>query len=618
MPGGRRRTGRGRLADPAGPAREEIAGAVREAAVGLSQQPGAPSARDPLPARLLAIALALAGVLLMAQALDPGRTGTRVLETVSALFALTGVLRLLAVAYGAWPERSQPSLRHGLQERLPMVSILVALHRESDVLARLLPALEALDWPQERREIVLAVEEDDTITRLALAALSGRHRFRQIVVPDVAGPRTKPRALQTALPFLKGTLISIYDAEDRPDPGQLRAVARAFAKGGPGLAVVQAPLVAEPDAGSWIGRMFALDYACWFRVLLPALVRLSRLVPLGGTSNHFRRDVLEQVGGWDPWNVTEDADLAVRLARGGWHCAMVAEPTFEECPPRTGVWLRQRSRWIHGHVQTLAVHLRDPLACCRELGWRASAGFVLGMGLGPLAALARGAFVMAAVRALASPAHCGAIALWLGFGLACDSLCALAAIRRDGRGWLGASVAWLPVYYSLQCLAGLLAIANLLRAPHRWEKTEHGRRARGGAAEPEPSHPAALSAAFRPGQWPGSRLPSGWLRQPALRQHSQGPSAQPHCRASRTRHRARGPPGPQRQTGPPASPGSPHALRSHRRDLACGPCRSPRPVHRRSATAPGLRRPAPTRPSARAPPPRHLPHPFAPPSRQRR
>jgi hypothetical protein len=382
--------------------------------------------------------------------------------------------------------------------------VLIALHREDDVLDGLLEAINGLVWPADRLETLLLVEEGDTVTLEALARLGNRHSFQQVVIPDVAGPRTKPRALQTGLAFARGEIICVYDAEDRPDPHQLLAAAVAFERGGAQVGVVQAPLVAEPDAGSWIAAQFALDYAVWFRVVLPFLARLSAFVPLGGTSNHFRRAALDAVGGWDPWNLTEDADLAVRLARGGWTTVLIAPPTLEETPPHLAAWLRQRARWIQGHLQTLSVHLRAPQACWRGLGWRGFAGLVVGLGIGPLAGLWRlAALVTLPVQALGG--HGTALAL-AAAGLVCEALAAAAAVGRDGRAALWAALPGLPLYGVLQGVAGLLALRGALASPHCWAKTEHGARARVapsclpfGPSDPElPSGPGLPHARVRP------------------------------------------------------------------------------------------------------------------------
>lgn len=249
----------------------------------------------------------------------------------------------------------------------PIWTLLVALYQEAGSVGSLLNALDKLDWPKEKLDLVFACEADDIATLAALNHLRHRYCFRIIAVPN-GGPRTKPKALQTALPFCRGRYLTVYDAEDLPASGQLREAWAAFRNGSANLAVVQAPLVIWNERESWISRQFALDYAIWFRLILPALVRISRFLPLGGTSNHFDINYLRDVGGWDPYNVTEDADLGARLARLGLTANLIHSPTYEEGAPTFAGWVRQRGRWIQGHIQTISVHLRTPRRLFLQLG----------------------------------------------------------------------------------------------------------------------------------------------------------------------------------------------------------------------------------------------------------
>lgn len=466
MPARLRHAGRSRTARVRPPSRTALARAVR-AACTRPRSPG--SAADPRPARVLAALLALATVAGVAGCWLAPWTGP-------AALALAGLM-LVAVRTGlAFAGRCPADTGTELPELGPRFSIVVALHREDDVLAGLLAAIDRLDWPASLRETVLVVEEEDAITREALRRLAPHHAFRLLLVPDVAGPRTKPRALEAARPFLTGQIITVYDAEDRPHPAQLQAAAAAFATGGPGLGAVQAPLIACPDRGSWIQQQFALDYAVWFRAVLPGLARLSGRLPLGGTSNHVRRDVLEAVGGWDPWNLTEDADLGVRLARAGWRTGLIAPPTCEECPPRLGAWTGQRARWVQGHLQTLAGHLGGLRGCWRDLGWRGMAGLCLGLLVGPLAAVVRVAILPGLLLAVAR-GDGWVLGLWLA-ALALEAVAATVALRRDGRWWLAWQVLGWPVYHSCQMLAAIRALGAVFCQPHHWCKTEHGARAR--------------------------------------------------------------------------------------------------------------------------------------------
>ena len=194
--------------------------------------------------------------------------------------------------------------------------------------------------------------------------------MRIVTVPN-GQPRTKPRALNYALQDARGTLVAVFDAEDIPDADQLRRAANAFIEGGPRLACVQARLAIYNADESFLSRQFALEYSALFSGLLPALGFLRLPLTLGGTSNHFRRDLLLKIGGWDPFNVTEDADLGIRLARFGYEVSVINSVTMEEAPASWRSWRGQRTRWIKGWIQTYLVHMRRPLRLWRDLGpWK--------------------------------------------------------------------------------------------------------------------------------------------------------------------------------------------------------------------------------------------------------
>jgi glycosyltransferase XagB len=399
---------------------------------------------------------------------------------VVSVFAGVGIMRALACAV---PPPDAKSPQSGQDASIaPPWTILIALYDEADGVPSLLNALSKLAWKDDELDVIFACEHDDASTLLALTAVQAEHGFRIVRVPN-GGPRTKPNALQTALPFARGRFISVYDAEDRPDPAQLRAAFDAFVHGPPNLAVVQAPLVAWNHNESWIARQFALDYAIWFRVMLPALSRLSGVLPLGGTSNHFRADALRQAGGWDPYNVTEDADLGIRLGRLGFCAQLISPPTWEEAPPRIGAWIKQRGRWIQGHIQTVSVHARQPIALAKGLGWRGLFSLALGLGVGPLSALCMvplsACLILRAVQQGTSPFEpvTGAI---LVLGVTGHLLACAVGAYRDGRLSLLSACLTLPIYYCLQTLSACRAVWRVVFTPSIWDKTAHGCAARKG------------------------------------------------------------------------------------------------------------------------------------------
>jgi glycosyl transferase family 2 len=262
-----------------------------------------------------------------------------------ACFASSIALRLATVSANTSAEAAPPlSLKD-----LPIYSIIVPLNKEAAIVNRLVRALDAIDYPRAKLDIKIVVEADDPETLLELARLRLPARYDIIVAPPGA-PRTKPRALNIALPFLRGQYVVIYDAEDGPEPSQLRLAAARFAAA-PDTGCLQARLLVENVEDSWLAKLFAIEYAALFGVINPGLAAFRAPIALGGTSNHFRADILRRVGGWDAWNVTEDADLGVRLARFGVRVAALDSDTYEEQPASMARWLNQRRRWHKGWLR---------------------------------------------------------------------------------------------------------------------------------------------------------------------------------------------------------------------------------------------------------------------------
>lgn len=404
----------------------------------------------------------------------------QILVEILALFSFGAFVLLVGWRFWLLLVATTPGQRHanphmpGGNTSLPVYTILVPLYREAAATPGLARALCALDWPAERIDLILLLEAGDEETQRAVAACRWPMGMRTLVLPPGA-PRTKPRALNYGLQFARGQLACIYDAEDRPHPGQLKAAYTAFYHGPPELACVQGPLVAHNHRESWLAGQWALEYAIQFGLLLPAQVRLGLPILLGGTSNHFRMSALRRLRGWDAWNVTEDADLGVRLARAGYRSGTISLPTFEEAPETLGIWTAQRSRWLKGFLQSWVVLARAPRGGRGELGLWGWLSLQIGLIGTCLAALAHGPLALATLAALLAGAvhldHAGVWLLLAGYGV--NALAGLAAPGPRGlRRWL--SVATLPLYWPLHTLAALRALYGWLRAPHFWAKTPHG------------------------------------------------------------------------------------------------------------------------------------------------
>lgn len=368
---------------------------------------------------------------------------------------------------------------------LPCYSLLVPLFRETSVLQQLVRGLCALRYPAEKLDIKLILEEEDVLMQRALAAMDLPTQFELIVVP-AGRPQTKPRALNYALPFCRGTLLTIYDAEDLPEPSQLRKAAERFAIAPPELACLQAELTFFNPDENWFSRQFTAEYAVLFGILLPVLADHRLPLPLGGTSNHFRTEVLRQVGAWDPFNVTEDADLGLRLARYGYQTGTLDSHTLEEANTRPANWLRQRARWLKGFLATWLVHMRNPARLMRDLGpagfWVAQAvtiGVFASALLHPLC-LAATLWLVASQPPPTAPAGLAVLALaglnLLVFvaGYALGLILTGSGLRRRGlSAWVG-TLATMPLYWLLMSAAAWLALWQFVFAPFHWNKTEHG------------------------------------------------------------------------------------------------------------------------------------------------
>ncbi|MBJ3786173.1 glycosyltransferase [Devosia sediminis] len=390
------------------------------------------------------------------------------------LVLIPSFLRLAALCLPVAPD---PQL--GPLADLPVYTVLVPLRDEAHMVDQLCACLGGLDYPAEKLEIIFVVESSSPETVASVRRHLDDPRFSLLVVPD-ALPRTKPKALSFALPLCRGEFLVVYDAEDRPAPGQLRQVAACFDRD-PEVACVQARLVIDNGGRSLLPSLFAGEYAALFSVLLPALARWGLVMPLGGTSNHFRTTTLRALGGWDSFNVTEDADLGVRLARRHLRCATCLSATLEAAPTRWSVWLGQRTRWMKGWMQTYVVHNRHMPELVSDLGWRGMLMLqvvLLGMLLAPL--LHAGFLIVLIVHLLTGQLAWPMVEPWplacivvLVVGDTCAIATNLVGLSRTGQRHLWAWQALLPVYWVLIWLATQRAMREFTLRPFHWFKSPH-------------------------------------------------------------------------------------------------------------------------------------------------
>jgi cellulose synthase/poly-beta-1,6-N-acetylglucosamine synthase-like glycosyltransferase len=460
-----------------------------QAISGLARQQPACSAAGPIWIwQIIASAVAV-GLIAGGFSVLPYATLGAVSGVIALPFLCVTLLRVIALReIIASPRKAVPrQLPAALiaPQTLPLYTVMVPLFREVKVLPGLLQSLQAIIYPRAKLEILLVLEAVDIETQAAVLAMALPGNIRTVVVPDQA-PRTKPKALNYALQFARGQYVVVYDAEDRPEPDQLLRALTAFERGPPDLGCVQAQLNIYNPRASWLTRHFTIEYSALFDAILPALARLGLPVPLGGTSNHFRRDTLIATGGWDPFNVTEDADLGFRMARRGWRTAILASTTWEEAPVTIGQWIKQRTRWLKGWMQTYLVHTRRPWRLNAELGMRGALGFHALMGALILSALVHPLFYIllachAVLGELLTPSDtiAGTI-FWtvacinLAGGYVASILVGALSVWRRGRRGLALSAVFMPVIWLLMSAAAYRALYQLARDPYLWEKTEHG------------------------------------------------------------------------------------------------------------------------------------------------
>lgn len=402
----------------------------------------------------------------------------------SGLFFGNIVLRLAATAYRRQPQ--PPTLADLPCDGLPTYTVLVALRDEAEMAGQLVAAMRRLDWPKSLLDIKFICEANDCATVAALNACNPGPECEVVTVPRY-GPMTKPKALQYALQGARGMFVAIYDAEDMPHPAQLREAYAEFKRGDAALACVQAPLAIANNDSSWITSLFAVEYAGLFRALIPFLGRFDLPILLGGTSNHFRRNALVDVGGWDPYNVTEDADLGMRLYRNGYRTKAICRATVESAPDTLRVWIRQRSRWHKGWTQTWLVLMRQPVSLAGQLGPAGFitfqlllAGMLVSAALHPVIVL----FLLSSTYWLWQGAAPPGWSLNAGL-FAVDMFNVTASyLAFVALGWCGmvpaekARIKWrwlalLPAYWIAMSWAAWRAISQLPFKPHLWEKTPH-------------------------------------------------------------------------------------------------------------------------------------------------
>ncbi len=406
---------------------------------------------------------------------------------MSTFFLVAIVFKLFLSLVGSRFELHQAVEKHELREivedELPIYTILLPVYKEELLIKKLIWNLQSIDYPRHKLDVKLLVEEDDDLTLDAVRNLDFPAVFEVIVVP-YHFPKTKPKACNYGLHFSRGKYLTIYDAEDIPDSDQLKKVVMLFNKLPENFICVQSALNYFNRNENFLTRMFTLEYSYWFDYMLPGLDTLDIPIPLGGTSNHFKMENLLELGAWDPFNVTEDADLGVRAYAKGYKVAIVNSTTYEEANNEPFNWIRQRSRWIKGYMQTYLVHMRNPAKLVRKIGWRGFLGFNFFVGATPLTFLvypillfiflAYVVFNIASVKML-FPDWVLFISI---FNLMVGNILMIyvnmmAVFKRRFYELILFAIAN-PVYWLMHSAAAYMGLYQLIVKPFYWEKTDHG------------------------------------------------------------------------------------------------------------------------------------------------
>lgn len=394
------------------------------------------------------------------------------------------VLMISGLNHPALVRISDEEAREIPDGELPVYTVLLPVYDEPSIIENLVNGVGRIDYPRDRLELLLLIEEDDTATQEALdgAPLGD---IRVVVVPH-SQPKTKPKACNygMSLPDLRGEYLTIYDAEDIPEPLQLRRAVAAFRAAPADIGCLQAQLGYFNESQNLLTRWFAMEYAQWFAVVLPAMERARCVVPLGGTSNHIPTRVWREIGGWDEFNVTEDADLGARLATHGYRTQILDSVTLEEANSDVVNWVRQRSRWYKGYLQTMLVHLRHPWEFRRRVGTKAALRFLNMTGGIPATAVVNLIFSLlliswtsgrpSLITSLFPPiAYYACLVLFL-VGTPFAVYMAFVLVQATGKPHLWWAALLAPLYWLLQSFAAVKAFYQLVFRPFHWEKTVHG------------------------------------------------------------------------------------------------------------------------------------------------
>ncbi|MGZ8801058.1 MAG: glycosyltransferase [Mycobacterium sp.] len=460
--------------------------ALRRAIDGLREDDPLSSASIPVTGWQRAVLWSSLVLVIICAVWQPMHTAVFLIGLCTAAYLVTMTDRVLIFRQGLASRAiviSDERARAIPDDELPPYTILVPAYNEPEVVGDLIGAMANLEYPRDKLQVLLLLEADDDVTIAAAKKCAESDAITILLVPP-ADPRTKPKACNYGLHFATGEIVTIFDAEDLPEPLQLRRVVAAFHDLSDDVACVQAKLVYHNGHQNILTGWFTAEYGLWFGYLLPGMMGSTSPIPLGGTSNHLRRDVLDEIGAWDPFNVTEDADLGLRIAASGYRTAVIDSQTLEEANSDPINWVRQRSRWYKGYLQTWLVQIRRPVKLYRTIGLRSFVRFNLVLAGTPIISVLNLVFwLITLLWFLGQPALVEAVfpnyiyfpaLIALVLGNAATLYMNLIALREDDRSDLLVAGLTVPVFWVMMSIAAAKGCYQLIRNPSYWEKTFHG------------------------------------------------------------------------------------------------------------------------------------------------
>jgi len=445
------------------------------------------SASQPITRRQRGALLFVLMLVIVAGAWSPLQTGRCLIALCTLYYVVSTLYKFAVIRASISPSAilrfSPDEIAAQAPREWPLFSILVPMYKEPETLKQMVESLAAMDYPADRKDVQILLEADDAATLNAARSMSMPSGFRVTEIPE-SFPRTKPKACNIGLHLARGEYLVIYDAEDLPEKDQLKKAVMAFESSPANVACVQSRLNYYNPRQNVLTRWFTAEYSAWFDLQLPGLAALGAVIPLGGTSNHFKTRILQELMGWDAYNVTEDCDLGVRLGRAGYATRMLETTTWEEACSVLRFWIKQRTRWQKGYIQTWFVHMRQPCKLMRELGFVNFLHYQLLVGGGVFSVLINPVFWMMALvwfifrpegvaQLFPGPVFAaGAVCLFLGnFVFIYVNMLGCCKRKNDSLMWWALLT---PVYWLMMSYSGWRAFIQFFRDPFVWEKTQHG------------------------------------------------------------------------------------------------------------------------------------------------